>query len=156
MGYGLQSVLEGLQGGVLSSILQGFSTQFSILAPLFTGQSVTPDFFNNETEATPTPDGTTEYQTDSTSGTVAQVNPPRPNYTPVSTGTTTKASESGRGRFAARNRSGTTASSSTGNSSGLRVQIFNADVGEAYIVDSEGQIVRGANDTEIATGVVQT
>lgn len=153
MGYGLQSVLEGLQGGVLSSILQGFSTQFSILAPLFTGQSVTPDFFGNETETAPAPDNTTEYQTDSTSGTVAQVNPPRPNYTPVSTGTTTKASESGRGRFAARNK--TTSTTSSSNSSGLRVQILNADVGEAYIVDKDGQVVREANQKEITTGVVQ-
>ena len=32
MGFGLQSVLQGLQGGVLASILNGFATQFSILS----------------------------------------------------------------------------------------------------------------------------
>jgi hypothetical protein len=126
MGYGLQSVLEGLQGGVLSSILQGFATQFSILSPLFTGQSVTPDFFGNETTPIPSNDQTTEYQTDSTSGTVAQTRPPKPNYgkskanTPAQSptvtaalqnpvafirNTTTPASETGRGRFNARTSS---------------------------------------------------
>lgn len=81
MGFGLQSVLEGLQGGVLSSILQGFGTQFSILSPLFTGQSVTPPSFGNETSTVTTPDGTT-YNVDKTTGAVLQKNPPRPNYGP--------------------------------------------------------------------------
>jgi hypothetical protein len=39
MGYGLQSVLQGLQGGVLSSILTNFANQYSILTPLL-GNSV--------------------------------------------------------------------------------------------------------------------
>jgi hypothetical protein len=81
MGFGLQSVLEGLQGGVLSSILQGFATQFSILSPLFTGQSVPPPNFANETSTATTPDGTT-YNVDKTTGAVLQTNPPRPNYGP--------------------------------------------------------------------------
>lgn len=34
MGFGLQSVLEGLQGGVLNSILSNFANQYSILTPL--------------------------------------------------------------------------------------------------------------------------
>ncbi len=39
MGFGLQSVLEGLQDGVLSSILTNFANQYSILTPLL-GNSV--------------------------------------------------------------------------------------------------------------------
>jgi len=39
MGFGLQSVLEGLQGGVLRSILTNFANQYSILTPLL-GNSV--------------------------------------------------------------------------------------------------------------------
>jgi len=81
MGFGLQSVLEGLQGGVLSSILEGFATQFSILSPLFTGQSVPPPSFGNETTTATTPDGTT-YNVDKTTGAVQQKNPPKPNYGP--------------------------------------------------------------------------
>ena len=34
MGYGLQSVLEGLQGGVINSILTNFASQYAILTPL--------------------------------------------------------------------------------------------------------------------------
>jgi hypothetical protein len=147
MGYGLQSVLEGLQGGVLSSILQGFATQFSILSPLFTGQSVTPDFFGNETRAVPSNDGTTEYQTDPTSGTVAQVNPPRPNYEEAESksntttrSTTTPASESGRGRFNARGSGGTNSSS--------RFRLDISDF-EAYVVDNQGNVIRAASQAEI-------
>lgn len=39
MGFGLESVLEGLQGGVLRSILTNFANQYSILTPLL-GNSV--------------------------------------------------------------------------------------------------------------------
>jgi hypothetical protein len=80
MGFGLQSVLEGLQGGVISSVLQGFATQFSILSPLFTGQSVSPpDYFSNETTTATTPDGTT-YNTSNGTRAVVKTDSPKPNY----------------------------------------------------------------------------
>jgi hypothetical protein len=139
MGYGLQSVLEGLQGGVLSSILQGFATQFSILSPLFTGQSVTPDFFGNETKTVPSNDGTTEYQTDPTSGTVAQVKTPQANYEEAES-KTTPASETGRGRFSARG------SGSTNPSSQFRLDVRDF---EAYVVDNQGNVIRAASQAEI-------
>ena len=78
MGFGLESVLEGLQGGVLASILQGYATQFSILSPLFTGQSVTPQYFANETGTVETPNGTT-YTTPNNSR-VPIGRTPQPNY----------------------------------------------------------------------------
>lgn len=78
MGFGLESVLEGLQGGVLASILQGFATQFSILSPIFTGQSVTPQYFANETGTVETPNGTT-YTTPNNSR-VPVGRTPQPNY----------------------------------------------------------------------------
>lgn len=68
MGYGLQSVLQGFQNGVLSGILEGFATQFSILAPLFTGQTTTPPSFGNEA-GTRTTQGIA-YNVDKTSGQV--------------------------------------------------------------------------------------
>jgi len=52
MGYGLQAVLEGFRGGVLQGIASGFSTQFSILAPLFTGVIQTPPSYTNTTTTT--------------------------------------------------------------------------------------------------------
>lgn len=40
MGYGFESVLKGLQGGVISSILKDYSAQYSVLTPLVkTGSS---------------------------------------------------------------------------------------------------------------------
>jgi hypothetical protein len=84
MGYGLQSVLEGFQGGVLTSILQGFATQFSILAPLFgNGELLLPGGYSNELEVRTAPDGT-PYNVDPVTGQVAQMNDPRqrPNYVP--------------------------------------------------------------------------
>ena len=68
MGYGLQSVLQGFQNGVLSGILQGFATQFSILAPLFTGQSIVSPSYTNEA-GTRTTQGIT-YNVDKTGGQV--------------------------------------------------------------------------------------
>ena len=78
MGFGLESVLEGLQGGVLSSILQGYATQFSILSPIFTGQSVTPQYFANETSTVSTPDGTTYTTANNSRVSVGRT--PQPNY----------------------------------------------------------------------------
>lgn len=78
MGFGLESVLEGFQGGVLASILQGYATQFSILSPIFTGQSVAPQYFANETGTVETPDGTT-YTTPNNSRVVVG-RTPQPNY----------------------------------------------------------------------------
>jgi len=37
MGYGFQSVLDGLQGGVIRSILTNFAGQYSVLGPLLAG-----------------------------------------------------------------------------------------------------------------------
>jgi hypothetical protein len=68
MGYGLQSVLQGFQNGVLSGILQGFATQFSILAPLYTGQSVGLPSYTNEA-GTRTTQGIA-YNVDKTGGQV--------------------------------------------------------------------------------------
>jgi hypothetical protein len=39
MGFGFESVLKGLQGGVISSILSNFASQYSILTPLVGGIS---------------------------------------------------------------------------------------------------------------------
>lgn len=41
MGYGFASVLQGLRGGVLSSILSNFSAQYPILTPLIGGLGLT-------------------------------------------------------------------------------------------------------------------
>lgn len=82
MGFGLQSVLQGLQGGVLASILNGFATQFSILAPLFTGLPTTsPPSYDNATVPIATPAGIT-YNKGNTGGNIAQTqaNQPNPNY----------------------------------------------------------------------------
>lgn len=85
MGFGLGSVLEGLQGGVLASILQGFATQFSILSPIFTGQSVVPETYGHETGTLPVADATgqTTYDIDNTGSQVVQTTPPQPNYEPA-------------------------------------------------------------------------
>lgn len=42
MGYGLASILEGLQGGVINSILTEFASQYNILGPLLAGSNYTP------------------------------------------------------------------------------------------------------------------
>jgi hypothetical protein len=52
MGYGFQSVLEGLQGGVVRSVLSKYASQYNVLAPLLAGsgsglpQSYRPDLLN--------------------------------------------------------------------------------------------------------------
>jgi hypothetical protein len=80
MGFGLQSVLEGIQGGVFASILGGFATQFSILSPIFTGQSVPPPSFPNSTTEATTPDGTA-YAVGTTGQIVkSETTSPKPNY----------------------------------------------------------------------------
>jgi hypothetical protein len=79
MGFGLGSVLQGLQNGVLSSILQGFSTQFSILAPIFTGASVTPQTYPNQAGTVSVPGGPS-YNVDNTGSQIVQTTPPKPNY----------------------------------------------------------------------------
>ena len=68
MGQGLGSVLEGLRGGVITSILEGFATQFSILAPLFTaGNNPDPKSYEYQSEKVSTADGT-EYDINPTTG----------------------------------------------------------------------------------------
>lgn len=94
MGFGLQSVLQGLQGGVLASILNGFATQFSIIAPLF-GTGSTPEStqqsYNNTTEPFSTAAGPT-YDKGVVGGNVVQTEPNKPNSNynnPVITGNDT-------------------------------------------------------------------
>lgn len=80
MGFGLQNVLQGFQNGVLSGILQGFATQFSILAPLFSGGQTAGDStssFSNETGTRSTLG--IEYNVDKTSGQVVR-GAPEPVY----------------------------------------------------------------------------
>jgi hypothetical protein len=82
MGFGLQSVLQGLQGGVMASILNGFATQFSILAPLFTGIPTSgAQSYDNATVPFSTPAGPT-YNKGNTGGNIVQTqaNQPNPNY----------------------------------------------------------------------------
>lgn len=80
MGFGLESVLEGIQGGVFSSILEGFASQFSILAPIFTGQSIAPPSFPNSTTEVTAPDGTA-YAVGTTGQIIKpETTPPTPNY----------------------------------------------------------------------------
>lgn len=82
MGYGLGNVLQGVQNGVLASVAQGFSSQFSILAPLFSGltpQETGATSYSNESGVQTTEDGT-EYSTNKTSGAVIKTKQPEPNY----------------------------------------------------------------------------
>jgi hypothetical protein len=82
MGYGLLSVIQGLQGGVLASIMNGFATQFSILAPLFGGlQTTGPQGYPNATKPFPTAAGTT-YSKGVAGGNIVQTcqNKPTSNY----------------------------------------------------------------------------
>jgi hypothetical protein len=79
MGQGLGSVLEGLRGGVITSILQGFATQFSILSPLFTGQAVTPPLYEYESTIATSGDGT-EYDVNKVTGDIYKTRAPGPNY----------------------------------------------------------------------------
>lgn len=91
MGYGLQATLQGLQGGVLASILNGFATQFSILAPLFTGglSQQPPPQGQNSTVPIATPNGPT-YNKGIVGGNIVKTpaNQPNPSYNnPVPTPT---------------------------------------------------------------------
>lgn len=80
MGYGLQATLQGLQGGVLASILNGFATQFSILAPLFTGglSQTPPAQGQNSTVPLPTSNGPT-YDKGIVGGNIVQTDSNKPN-----------------------------------------------------------------------------
>jgi hypothetical protein len=78
MGYGLQSVLEGSRQGVVSSILKGFSDQFPILAPLYTGRSIpTTSDYPNSTAIVSVPNGP-QYNIDRTTGQVVRIMKPEP------------------------------------------------------------------------------
>lgn len=82
MGYGLQSVLQGLQGGVLASIMNGFARQFSIIAPLFSGISnSTSTTYSNSTMSFGAPGGT-QYDKGRHGANIVQTpsNQPNPNY----------------------------------------------------------------------------
>jgi hypothetical protein len=83
MGYGLHSVLQGLQGGVLASIFNGFARQFSILAPLFTGgfdQGAAPGGSNS---TVPFAAGSTTYDKGIYGANIVQTEPNQPNPTYV-------------------------------------------------------------------------
>jgi hypothetical protein len=78
MGFGLESVLRGFQGGVLSTIMEGFATQFAILSPLFTGRSIQPPSeYPNSTQILRTPGGD-QYNIDKTTGQVVRIRRPEP------------------------------------------------------------------------------
>jgi len=82
MGFGLQSVLQGLQGGVLASVFNGFARQFSILAPLFASPPTTgPGSFSNTTVPFNVPGGGS-YSKGVYGANIVQTQPnqPNPNY----------------------------------------------------------------------------
>lgn len=85
MGYGLENVLRGFQGGVISSIMEGYATQFPILAPLYTGPSIPPPIdFPNSTMIARGADGS-QYNLDRTTGQVVRLKRPEPVIKPKKT-----------------------------------------------------------------------
>ena len=69
MGYGFQSVLEGLKGGVISSILTNFASQYAILTPLLNANtpplngSTNPSLDTALTGGQPVAQGVVQQQT---------------------------------------------------------------------------------------------
>jgi hypothetical protein len=80
MGQGLGSVLNGLRDGVITSILEGFATQFSILSPLFTGNITTPPTYDYRSAIATSSDGT-QYDVNQTTGCIYKTAKPPTNYT---------------------------------------------------------------------------
>jgi hypothetical protein len=106
--FGLEKALEAIGGDVLGSILNKFAGQLPFLAGIIGGISTpgeTPSSYPNEAGVKPAPDGTVSYTVDRTSGTVIKPTAPKPVYggTNIPGTTTTRASESGAGRFGSRN-----------------------------------------------------
>lgn len=51
MGYGVASVLQGMQGGVITNILNNFAAQYKILGPLLAGGTpIEPESYQPETD----------------------------------------------------------------------------------------------------------
>jgi hypothetical protein len=82
--FGLEKALEGIGTDVFRGILDKFSNQLPFLASNIAGTTGPGDqpnnFPSNEADVTTSPDGSTPYVIDETSGTVIRNKPPRPNY----------------------------------------------------------------------------
>jgi hypothetical protein len=89
--FGLEKALEGLGSDVFGDILSKFSGQIPFLASTLAGTAGPNDqpdnYPSNEAKPTTSPDGSTTYVTDSTSGAIIQGTPPKPVY--GATGSTT-------------------------------------------------------------------
>jgi len=132
MGYGFEAVLEGLQGGVVSSILSKFAGQYGILAPLV---------------------GLAQPLSDKQApqlGFPPQLTPAVAGGQPTAQGVVQPQQVPKKVLPTKQDSQGPDTSNST---QPLKVVVF--PDGEAVIEDSDGQVVRFANPTEIATGVVQ-
>jgi hypothetical protein len=111
--FGLEKALEGIGTEVFKGILDKFSSLLPFLASGIAGTAGPGDqpnnYPSNEANVTESPDGSTPYVVDQTSGTIIKDTPPKPVYsTNIPGTTTTRASESGAGRFASiRNRNAT-------------------------------------------------
>jgi hypothetical protein len=81
LGFGLDKYLKGIRGGTLSGIMEGYATQFSMLAPLFTGQPAgsgpTP---HNNVADTIQAGKDVLYNLDKLTGQIIKTKPPEPNY----------------------------------------------------------------------------
>jgi hypothetical protein len=83
MGFGLEKALKGIRGSAISSIVDGYATQFSMLSPLFTGAppGAIAESHDNIAGVLQAPGGP-EYNIDKTTGQVIRVKKPEPLYTP--------------------------------------------------------------------------
>lgn len=80
LGFGLDKYLKGVRGGTLSGIMEGYATQFSMLAPLFTGKpNPGPTPRNNITDTIQAGKDVL-YNLDRVTGQIVKVKPPEPNY----------------------------------------------------------------------------
>lgn len=84
MPFGLSTALQGIGGDVLGGILNKFSGQLPFLASTLlgtAGPNDAPDNYpSNEASTSQTPDGSTTYITDKTSGAIIRNTPPKPVY----------------------------------------------------------------------------
>ena len=148
MGYGLSSVLNGLRGGVISSILKGFANQYPILKPLL-GQigprqptsyppTLTPSAVN---PSIPVVQGVPQMQ--EIPQEVIEQDKEFLNQLSERDAMFANPVDYIRG--------GTGGNSAGAGSSGLKVQY--ESTGEVWIVNNTGEFVRFANDTEATTGL---
>ena len=106
MGYGFVSVIEGLRSGVLSSVLTNFANQYPILTPILgtlNGLNIIPN--NPPVPPTIAPSPVNPNRTIVQQGVTQPQEPPKD----VVKSSTTPSSETGRGRFNARNSPATIA-----------------------------------------------